>query len=69
MKRMPRREWLAAALMLDFLGWKAEGDALRGAVKAAVQENRVTPDLGGELSTAAVGDWLCTYLTKNAGRA
>jgi 3-isopropylmalate dehydrogenase len=60
---------LAAALMLDFLGWKAEGDALRGAVKAALQENRVTADLGGKLSTAAVGDWLCAYLTKNAGRA
>jgi 3-isopropylmalate dehydrogenase len=59
---------LASAMMLDFLGWKAEGDALRGAVKAALQENRVTPDLGGELSTAAVGDWLCAYLAKNAGR-
>ncbi|HVS74427.1 MAG TPA: isocitrate/isopropylmalate dehydrogenase family protein [Candidatus Acidoferrales bacterium] len=60
---------LASALMLDFLGWKAEGDALRGAVKAALQEKRVTPDLGGELSTAAVGDSLCAYLTKNAVRA
>jgi 3-isopropylmalate dehydrogenase len=49
---------LASAMMLEFLGWKPEAAALRKAVRAAVQENYVTPDLGGEKQTQAVGDWL-----------
>lgn len=53
---------LTAAMMLDFLGWKSEGELLRSAVKAAVTENRVTPDLGGKLTTSAVGDWLAEYV-------
>jgi 3-isopropylmalate dehydrogenase len=49
---------LASALMLDFLGWHAESEALRGAVRAAVNEKFVTPDLGGEKKTVEVGDWI-----------
>jgi 3-isopropylmalate dehydrogenase len=59
---------LTAAMMLDFLGWKTEGDALRGAVKAAVKENRVTPDLGGKLTTSAVGDWLAEHVQSQAAK-
>ena len=53
---------LASAMMLEFLGWKPEAVALREAVREALRENYVTPDLGGEKKTQAVGDWL-------AGRA
>ena len=49
---------LTAGMMLDFLGWKLEGDALREAVRAALQENFVTADLGGGKKTAEVGDWI-----------
>jgi 3-isopropylmalate dehydrogenase len=56
---------LASAMLLDFLGWKPEGNALRAAVKAALQENCVTPDLGGDKSTGAVGDWLANYTAKH----
>ncbi len=49
---------LASAMMLEFLCWKSEAVALREAVRAALQENYVTPDLGGEKQTHAVGDWL-----------
>jgi len=49
---------LAAAMLLDFLGWKLEAEKLRAAVRAAIRENYVTPDLGGEKRTAEVGDWL-----------
>lgn len=49
---------LASAMMLEFLGWKSEAMALREAVKTALRENFVTPDLGGEKGTRAVGDWL-----------
>ena len=46
--------------MLDFLGWKPEGDALRDAVRSALKENFVTPDLGGDKKTAEVGDWIAS---------
>src|SRR6267154_2122301 len=49
---------LTSAMMLEFLGWKPEAAALRTAVRAALRENYVTPDLGGEKRTAEVGDWL-----------
>jgi 3-isopropylmalate dehydrogenase len=49
---------LSAGLMLDFLGWRPEGDGLRDAVRAAIRENFVPPDLGGDKKTAEVGDWI-----------
>src|ERR1700684_3248508 len=51
---------LASAMMLEYLGWQAEAAALRAAVRAAVHENFVTPDLGGTHKTGEVGDWLAT---------
>jgi 3-isopropylmalate dehydrogenase len=53
---------LASAMMLEFLSWKPEAAGVREAVRAALRENYVTPDLGGEKHTHTVGDWL-------AGRA
>ena len=49
---------LTSAMMLEFLGWKTETAALRAAVRAALRESCVTPDLGGNKRTAEVGDWL-----------
>jgi 3-isopropylmalate dehydrogenase len=49
---------LASGMLLDFLGWKPEADAVRGAVRAALQENYVTPDLGGDNRTGEVGEWI-----------
>src|SRR5256884_1003080 len=49
---------LTSAMMLEFLGWKPEAGALRTAVRAALRENYVTPDLGGDKLTVEVGDWL-----------
>jgi len=45
-------------MMLEFLGWKTETAALRAAVRAALRESCVTPDLGGNKRTVEVGDWL-----------
>lgn len=53
---------LTAGMMLDFLGWQSEGESLRAAVRAALQQNFLTPDLGGEKSTVAVGDWIATRI-------
>src|SRR5690348_2237020 len=38
---------LTAAMLAEFLGWKAQATAIRAAVRAALRENYVTPDLGG----------------------
>jgi 3-isopropylmalate dehydrogenase len=54
---------LASAMMLEFLGWNAEAAALDRAVKAAVHENFVTPDLGGTHKTDEVGDWLAEFVS------
>jgi 3-isopropylmalate dehydrogenase len=53
----------AAGMMLEFLGWQSDGDALRAAVRAALAENFVPPDLGGDKKTIEVGDWIAQRLT------
>jgi 3-isopropylmalate dehydrogenase len=58
---------LAAGMMLDFLGWNMEGEALRNAVKAALQENFVTPDLGSDKTTREVGDWIAAKVSPHEG--
>jgi 3-isopropylmalate dehydrogenase len=56
---------LASEMMIDFLGWKEEAVTLHSAVKAALREKFVTPDLGGEQNTASVGNWLTQWIRKN----
>ena len=53
---------LSAALMLETLGWKAEAAGIERAVERAVQRGQTTSDIGGALSTAAVGDWIVAQL-------
>jgi 3-isopropylmalate dehydrogenase len=57
---------LTSAMMLEFLGWKPEALFLRTAVRAALHENFVTPDLGGDKRTVEVGDWVANYAEKKA---
>jgi 3-isopropylmalate dehydrogenase len=56
---------LAAAMMLEFLGWDREAMATREAVKSALFKNYLTSDLGGERSTIEVGTWLVESVTAN----
>jgi 3-isopropylmalate dehydrogenase len=49
---------LTAAMMLEFLGWKKESEMVQNAVKVALLNNYLTPDLGGNRSTKEVGEWL-----------
>src|SRR5215510_4067079 len=49
---------LSSALLLEFLGWTNEAGALRSAVRAALREHIVTPDLGGTKGTTEVGEWI-----------
>ncbi len=54
---------LTSAMMLEFLGWQPEADKLRTATRAALRENFVTPDLGGERKTVEVGDWIAARVS------
>jgi 3-isopropylmalate dehydrogenase len=56
---------LTSGMMMEFLGWKLEAAAIRAAVRAALKENYVTPDLGGNKSTVEVGNWVATFVEKS----
>ncbi len=55
---------LATAMMLDFLGWLEQGDRLRDAVRAALLNNYLTSDLGGNKSTQDVGSWMAEFVSR-----
>lgn len=55
---------LTSAMLVEFLGWRPEAEVIRRAVRAALRENCVTPDLGGNKRTADVGDWLVDRVGK-----
>jgi 3-isopropylmalate dehydrogenase len=54
----PLAAMLTAALMFEHIGLAAEAVAIETAVRDAIRAGMVTPDLGGELGTDAVGDWV-----------
>lgn len=49
---------LTGALMLHEFGWTGAGGRVRDAVRDALGERAVTPDLGGSATTAEVSAWL-----------
>jgi 3-isopropylmalate dehydrogenase len=49
---------LSAALMLDHLGWRDEGQAIEKAVAHAVATMNVPTDIGGRLGTSQTGDYV-----------
>jgi 3-isopropylmalate dehydrogenase len=57
---------LTSAMLLDFLGWSQEAGIVKEAVRAALFNNYLTPDLGGEKSTVQVGDWLAGRVSRHS---
>jgi 3-isopropylmalate dehydrogenase len=51
---------LSAAMMFESFGWIAEAQAIETAVRAALHEQQTTQDLGGQLNTRELGDWLAS---------
>jgi 3-isopropylmalate dehydrogenase len=60
---------LTAGMMMEFLGWTREAQVLHEAVRQAIAEDIVTPDLGGGKRTAEVGDWLARTAVELAAKA
>ncbi|MDX1503269.1 MAG: 3-isopropylmalate dehydrogenase [Thermoanaerobaculia bacterium] len=58
---------LSVALMLDSLGHAAAAEAVEAAVTGALLAGETTADLGGELSTAEVGDRIAERVQASAG--
>lgn len=56
---------LASGMLLEFLGRRPEAAAIRTGIRAALRENCVTPDLGGNKGTVEVGNWLATFVEKS----
>ncbi len=55
---------LTVQIMMDFLGFPGEALAIEEAVRRAVVEGKTTRDLGGDLGTRAVGDYVCKALSE-----
>lgn len=49
-------------LLFDHFGHRPVADGIEEAVVASFEAGRTTPDLGGELTTAQVGDWIIDHL-------
>jgi 3-isopropylmalate dehydrogenase len=55
---------LTTSMMLEYLGFKTESDAIEVAVREAVSANETTTDLGGDLSTEQAGSAVIAHLAK-----
>jgi 3-isopropylmalate dehydrogenase len=58
---------LTVGMMLSHLGWPDEEKRLEGLVARAIAEKKCTLDVGGELGTRAVGDWVVGELSHAFG--
>jgi 3-isopropylmalate dehydrogenase len=60
----PMASVLSAGMLLAHLGWPQEERRLEHIVARAIAEKQCTPDVGGELGTRAVGDWVLAELAR-----
>jgi 3-isopropylmalate dehydrogenase len=65
----PHAAILTAALMLENLGYQREADQIEAAVRRSIELGKTTPDLGGNLGTEAVGDWVSEEVGGRVGQS
>jgi len=58
---------LTVGMLLSHLGWPEEEGRLERLVARAIAEKKCTPDVGGDLGTRAVGDWVVGELAHAFG--
>jgi len=61
-KANPLAAIMAAAMMVDVLGYPKESKKIDQAIKKALDEKQVTVDMGGTLTTTEAGDYICSVL-------
>jgi 3-isopropylmalate dehydrogenase len=54
---------LSAAMMLYHIDWPKEARAIENAVHEAIKEGKTTRDLGGNMGTKQVGDYIAEKLS------
>ena len=54
----PMAAILATGMMLDELGFPEESAQIERVVAEAIHQEITTPDLGGNMGTRQVGDWI-----------
>jgi 3-isopropylmalate dehydrogenase len=55
---------LAAGMMFDYFGWSDAAKKIEAAVRAALREGKTPADLGGSMSTAAIGDFIADWVAR-----
>jgi 3-isopropylmalate dehydrogenase len=55
---------LAGAMMLEYLGFKRAAELITDAARDAVREEKTTRDLGGQMGTREVGNWIAERIAK-----
>jgi 3-isopropylmalate dehydrogenase len=60
----PMGSILAVAMLFEYLGWEAEAVAIDKAVRAALSARKTPAELGGNLRTHEVGDWVADAVAK-----
>ena len=60
----PMAAILTLAMLLDTVGARDAAQAVEGAVRAAVREGVGTSDVGGQLGTRAVGEWIANRVLR-----
>jgi 3-isopropylmalate dehydrogenase len=63
----PMAAILTIGLMMQHFGFTREAAQIENAVVEAIRNGRLTPDLGGTLSTSEVTGWICSHLENRAG--
>lgn len=56
---------LAAALLLEYVGWDEEAARVESAARWAVENDRTTADIGGSLGTREVGEAIAEHLLRS----
>jgi 3-isopropylmalate dehydrogenase len=51
-----------AAMMMAHLGFKAEAERIEAGILRAVQQKKLTSDVGGNLGTKECGEWIASHL-------
>jgi 3-isopropylmalate dehydrogenase len=54
---------LAAGMMFDYFGWSDAAKKIEAAVRTALREGKTPVDLGGSLSTQAIGDFIARQVS------
>ena len=57
---------LTAAMMLAYLGMKAESEKIEAAVLEAVRQKKTTADIGGTLGTREAGAWVAERVERGS---